>query len=224
MSRGRILIVDDDKDIGNMEQTVLEKAGYDVLRAFSGTEALLVLKDNHVDLVLLDLMLPGLAGESVLPKINESIKGIPVIVVSAKIDADSRVNMLTEGASDYITKPFDTRELVARIGLRLKDKGTSSGILKAGDIILDDSAHKVTAAGVPIQLTPTEYGILKMLMESPSEVVTKSALIDKVSSETEDLTDSSLKTHISHLRGKLRKAGGKDYIEAVWGIGFRLVQ
>lgn len=221
MNKARILVVDDDVDIGNMEKTVLEKAGYDVVRAFSGTDALLKLNDYNVDLVILDLMLPGLSGESILPKISERTKGIPVIIVSAKIDADSRVNMLMEGACDYVTKPFDTRELVARIALRLKEKSSPS-VLSYDDILLDDAAHSVTCCGKAVQLTPTEYKILKMLLEKPSEVVTKSSLIDKVSSENEDCTESSLKTHISHLRGKLKNISGKDYIESVWGIGFKM--
>ena len=221
-----IFIVDDDVAIGDMEQTVLEKNGYKCARAFSGTEAVLHLKNGlKPDLILLDLMLPGLTGEEVLPKIKELIGNTPVIVVSAKIDIDSKVNMLMEGAADYLTKPFDTRELLARIEVRLKmsgDVSDKSGVLRFDEIELDDQAHVVTVSGKPVSLTRTEYGILRLLMKNSKIVVTKSSIVDHISSETEDCTESSLKTHVSHLRNKLKAISGKDYIEAVWGIGFKL--
>lgn len=137
-----ILIIDDDAAIGNLEQEILERAGYAVLRAYSGTEALLLLKDSRPDLVLLDLMLPGLSGEEVLPQ----LQGISVIVVSAKTAVQDKVGLL----------------------------------------------------------------------------LAKSVLLDRIGADTPDCTEGSLKTHISNLRGKLRDATGKDHIEAVWGIGFRL--
>ena len=219
-----ILIVDDDIAIGDMEQAVLTKAGYNVLRAYSGTEAIQMIMNDRPDLVLLDLMLPGLAGEDVMARISKSAGDIPVMVVSAKIDADSKVNMLLEGACDYLTKPFDTRELLARIKLRLRERGSSdkNRIYIHGDIRIDDSSHEVTVSNVPVKLTKTEYGILKILMEDPETVVTKSSLIDRVSSGTEDCTESSLKTHVSHLRSKLAAVSRKDYIESVWGIGFKM--
>lgn len=221
-----ILIVDDDVAIGDMEQEVLEKNGYKCVRAFSGTEAVLHLSNGlNPDLILLDLMLPGLSGEEVLPRVKNLIGGTPVIVVSAKIDVDSKVNMLMEGAVDYMTKPFDTRELLARIEVRLKmseSVKSSANILTYDDICLDDDAHQVTVADKPVSLTRTEYGILRLLMSNSKIVVTKTQIIDRISSETEDCTESSLKTHISHLRNKLRAVSNKDYIEAVWGIGFKL--
>lgn len=221
-----ILIVDDDVAIGDMEQEVLEKNGYKCVRAFSGTEAVLHLSNGlNPDLILLDLMLPGLSGEEVLPRVKNLIGGTPVIVVSAKIDVDSKVNMLMEGAVDYMTKPFDTRELLARIEVRLKmseSVKSSANILTYDDICLDDDAHQVTVGDTPVSLTRTEYGILRLLMSNSKIVVTKTQIIDRISSETEDCTESSLKTHISHLRNKLRAVSDKDYIEAVWGIGFKL--
>ena len=112
-----IMVIDDDESIGNIEQELLEREGYQVQRAFSGTEALLLLKQKRPDLILLDLMLPGMSGEKVLSQ----IQGIPIIVVSAKTDADSKVNLLLGGAVDYLTKPFDTKELLARINIRLRE-------------------------------------------------------------------------------------------------------
>ncbi len=218
-----IFIVDDDVAIGDMEQTVLEKNGYSCVRAFSGTEAVMKISNGlKPDLILLDLMLPGLNGEDVLPKIKAVMSDVPVIVVSAKVDIDSRVNMLMEGAIDYLTKPFDTRELLARIEIRLKESKASESVLTFDDLSLDTKSFRVTSAGVDVSLTKTEFSILKLLMSTPEEVVTKSQIIDAVSTDTEDCTESSLKTHMSHLRNKLKTVSGKDYIEAVWGIGFKL--
>lgn len=215
----KILIIDDDAAIGDMEEEVLERAGYAVIRAYSGTEALLLLKDKRPDLILLDLMLPGLSGEEVLPQ----IKGIPVIVVSAKAAVQDKVSLLLGGAADYLTKPFDTKELLARVAVRLRERSEIglSAVCTAGDIMLDTASRTVTAFGKPVPLTRTEYAILKLLMKNPGQVLAKSVLLDRISEDTPDCTESSLKTHISHLRTKLRGVSGRDYIEAVWGIGFR---
>jgi two-component system OmpR family response regulator len=216
----KILIIDDDISIGNLEQEVLEQAGYQVLRAYSGTEAVLLLKSCRPDLILLDLMLPGLSGEEVLPQ----IQNIPVIVVSAKTAVQNKVEMLAGGAVDYLTKPFATGELLVRVALRLRERADSaqSTVYHCGDLTLDAVSHEVCAAGVPVTLTRTEYAILKLLMQNDGQVIAKSVLLERISEDTPDCTESSLKTHISHLRRKLRAAAGKDYIEAVCGIGFRL--
>lgn len=215
----QILIIDDDIHIGNMMEEVLSKENYLVSRAYSGTEAVLFLSQQKPDLILLDLMLPGLSGEEVLAK----IENIPVIVVSAKLDVDDKVNMLLGGAVDYITKPFDTKELLARISVQLRKKASQAEThLSFEDIILDTDMHIVTVAQKSVKLTRTEYAILKTLMRNPLQVVTKSALLDRISFDTPDCTESSLKMHISNLRKKMRDVGGKDYIEAVWGIGFKM--
>jgi DNA-binding response OmpR family regulator len=215
-----ILVIDDDLYIGNMLEETLTNEGYSVSRAYSGTEAVLVLDKAKPDLVLLDLMLPGLSGEEVLPR----IKGIPVIVVSAKVDIDNKVDLLLGGAADYVTKPFEIKELLARIAIQLRNSSNTSvrTELKFDDIILDIDTHTVKVSDKDIKLTRTEYAILKLLMQSPSQVVTKSQLLDNISLDTPDCTESSLKTHISHLRSKLREVGNKEYIEAVWGIGFKM--
>lgn len=213
-----ILVIDDDVHIGNLLEEALSREGYGVMRAYSGTEALLLLSRSAPDLVLLDLMLPGLSGEEVLPK----LRGIPTIVVSAKADVEDKVALLLGGAADYVTKPFRLRELLARVAVRLRDGSAEPSVLRCGDLSLDPDARTVEAAGCPVRLTRTEFAILKMLMANKSQVVTKSQLLERISSDTPDCTESSLKTHMSHLRSKLRAAGGKEYIEAVWGIGFRL--
>ena len=215
-----ILMIDDDISIGDMLTEVLSREGYRVTRAYSGTEALLVLSSLRPDLVLLDLMLPGLNGEEILPKIS----GIPVIVISAKADMDNKVELLLNGASDYLTKPFDTRELLARIAVQLRNAaGTGAGsCLTFSDITLDTQTRTAAVCGQPVRLTRTEYAILKLLMQNPTQVLPKSLLLDRLSEDTPDCVENSLKVHISNLRRKLKDAGGKDYIEAVWGIGFKM--
>ena len=215
-----ILIIDDDLDRGNVLEEILKNEGYSVSRAYSGTEAVFVLSQSRPDLILLDLMLPGLSGEEVLPY----IKGIPVIVMSAKVDVDNKVELLLGGAVDYVTKPFHTKELLARIAvhLRIFDTLDKSEILTFEEIELDVDTHIVRIKDTEIKLTRTEYAILKLLMQNPSQVVSKSQLLDRISEDTPDCTESSLKTHISNLRKKLREVSGKEYVEAVWGIGFKM--
>lgn len=214
-----ILVVDDDAAIGDLEQEVLERAGYRVLRAYSGTEALLLIKDTRPDLALLDLMLPGLSGEALLPH----LRGIPVIVVSAKAAVQDKVSLLLDGAADYLTKPFDTGELLARVAVRLREHtGAADTVYTCSGLTLDTDSHEVRACGTPVQLTRTEYAILKLLMQNPGQVLAKSTLLDRISADTPDCTERSLKQHVSNLRRKLAQPLGADCIEAVWGIGFRL--
>ena len=216
-----ILIVDDDVYIGDMLEEILEKEGYRTARAYSGTEALMFLSSARPDLILLDLMLPGLSGEEILPL----IKGIPVIVVSAKAEVSDKVELLLNGACDYITKPFDTAELLARITVQLRmaeSAPASVSVLCFRTIRLDTVSHSVTVADTPVRLTQTEYAILKLLMQNPSQVITKTLILERISEDTPDCTESSLKVHISNLRKKLKAVDGNDYIEAVWGIGFKL--
>ena len=210
-----------DIHIGNMLEEVLQREGYKVSRAYSATEALLVLSSQTPDLILLDLMLPGLNGEEVLPKIQR----IPVIILSAKSETAHKVQLLLDGACDYITKPFDLTELLARITVQLRN-ASSQPILRHTltfqEINLNTETHSVSVQDRPVKLTRTEYAILKLLMENPSQVITKSVLLDRISKDTPDCMESSLKVHISNLRKKLKAITDKDYIEAVWGIGFKM--
>lgn len=213
-----IAVIDDDIYIGDLLEELLTGEGYAVLRAYSGTEALLLLEKTPVDLVLLDLMLPGLSGEQVM----ERLRGTPVIVLSAKAGTDDKVRLLLSGAVDYVTKPFDSRELLARITVRLRADRNRGEVLKYNNICLRTLSHEVTVGEDPLHLTRTEYAILKLLVENAGRVVAKSAILDGIFEDTPDCTESSLKIHISNLRRKLRDAGAGDCIEAVWGIGFRL--
>ena len=180
-------------------------------------------KNAAPDLILLDLMLPGLNGEELLPR----IKGIPVIVVSAKTAVESKVSLLLNGACDYLTKPFHTDELLARIKVQLRaqekrPEEALATVFTFQELELHTGTHTVLANGKETRLTRTEYAILKLLIQNPSQVIPKSLLLDRISDDTPDCTESSLKIHISNLRKKLRALTGKDYIEAVWGIGFKI--
>ena len=215
-----IMIIDDDVNIGNMLEELLQREGYATLRAYSGTEARLILSLQKPDLILLDLMLPGLNGEELLPE----IKHTPVIVLSAKTDVSRKVELLLNGACDYVTKPFDTRELLARITvwLRTQPRTAASSILRCGELLLDTASHSVSVSEQPVKLTRTEYAILKLLMQNPTQVIAKSTMLERLSTDTPDCTENSLKVHISHLRKKLQDVNGADYITSVWGIGFQL--
>ncbi len=213
-----IAVIDDDIYIGNVLEKLLVQEGYGVVRAYSGTEALLLLGNCKPDLVLLDLMLPGLSGEEVLPH----IKNIPVIVLSAKTDVPLKVKLLLEGASDYITKPFDSGELLARVAVALrKNQVEYNSKVQYKQVTMDVDTHEVFVGNEAVRLTKTEFAILKQLVVNAPNVVTKSRMLELISMDTPDCMESSLKVHISNLRRKMRDAG-ENFIEAVWGIGFKL--
>lgn len=216
-----ILVIDDDVPIGDMLEEVLTREGYRVSRAYSGTEGRLALGADRPDLALLDLMLPGLSGEELLPE----IKDLPVIIVSAKADIDGKVGLLLGGAADYVTKPFEIRELLARIAVNLRRTAQPvSETLSRSGLRLDPASREVSAEGREVRLTRTEYAILKLLLQNPDQVIAKSVLLDRISADTPDCTESSLKMHVSNLRRKLRDAGAGECIASVWGIGFKLAE
>lgn len=228
-----IAVIEDDEYIGNLLEESLTAEGYHVIRAWSGTEALLLLEKQRPSLILLDLMLPGLSGEELLP----CIKNTPVIVVSAKAGIDEKVDILLGGAADYITKPFEMRELLARIAVHLRlhensEKsapqgareipGRSESTLTRGSLHLDTETRELLMWDKSVHLTRTEAAILKKLMQNPGRPVSKSALLEDISRDTPDCTESSLKIHISNLRKKMKQADVRESVESVWGIGFRL--
>ena len=214
-----IAVIEDDLPIGNLLEEVLTKAGYIVRRAYSGTEALYLLEREKPDLALLDLMLPGLSGEEVLPHFS----GIPVIVLTAKAGVEDKVKLLLGGAADYLTKPFEIPELLARIQVRLRERRKPcSPVLRWENLELDETSRQATVGGAPVHLTRTEYALLKLLLQNQGRAVAKSVILDSISRDTPDCTESSLKQHVSNLRKKLRDAGAGDCIQSVWGIGFLL--
>ena len=214
-----IAVIDDDEYISSFLSTLLEKNGYRVLKGYSGTEALLLIEKELPDLMLLDLMLPGLSGEEVLKR----VKDIPVIVLSAKNTPKDKVDSLQCGAVDYVTKPFDSEELLLRIALRLREISTKEKKLSSKGFELSEESKEIKYKGETLRLTRTEYSILKQLMIMDGSTITKSSLLERISFDTPDCTESSLKQHISNLRKKVEKVTGYSAIENIWGVGFRLV-
>ena len=218
-----ILIADDEENIRTVLREYAEFEGYDVLEACDGMEAVRIAKTNRVDLVIMDVMMPKLDGFSAVKEIRKE-KDVPVIMLSARVEEYDKLFGFEIGADDYVTKPFDIDELLARIAvqLRIAASSQSSTVLSFRGVEMDTSSRGVTAGGVPVKLTKTEYAILKQLLLSPTRVITKSHILDMISEDTPDCVESSLKVHVSNLRRKLRDAGGQDYIESVWGIGFKM--
>ena len=215
----KILLVEDNKEIHELIKNVLEKERYIVINAYSGTEALIILEKEKIDLILLDLMLPGINGEEIIKK----IKNIPIIVISAKISKEDKINSLLIGANDYITKPFDIDELLARVKVQLRINNTSkNNDLKYKEITLNRMTHTLVLNDQKISLTKTEYNILQELLLEPNRVVTKSRLIELMSNDTLNFDENSLKVHISNIRKKIKQVTEKEYIESVWGIGFKM--
>ncbi len=215
-----ILVVEDDMDIHNLIKEVLEQENYNVIDAYSGTEALILLKNKRVDLILLDLMLPGLNGEEIV----KEIKNIPIIVISAKISQEDKINVLLNGANDYIVKPFDKNELLARVKvqLRINEGKIDNKEIQFKDMILKEENHDIYIKEKKIHLTKTEYAILKQLLIHQNQVITKTKLLELLSYDTLDCDENSLKVHISNIRKKIREITEKEYIESVWGIGFKI--
>lgn len=221
----KLLIVEDDTLLSDMMKRLLLQNNYEIVTAYSGSEALLILEKESFDLVLLDLMLPGLSGETVLERIREKAD-TPIIGVSAKTDIDSKVNLLKNGADDYITKPFDNKELLVRVEavLRRYNKPTSGkSLLRFKDLELNTKTMEVKIKGTPIILTRYEYLILQLLMSAPNKVFTKNNIFESVWSEDFFGDDNAINVHISNLRKKFAKLNpSEQYIQTVWGLGFKM--
>jgi len=220
----RILIVDDDGNINTMMKEALTQEGFECGQAYSGTECLLRLSVEHYDLVLLDLALPGQSGEEVLREIRAKGSGTPVIVVSAKDDLDSKVDVLSIGADDYVTKPFEIKEVTARIRVQLRKRGaTPSDTLSFGGITLDREHFTVTADGAEVpKLTRQEFRILELLVQHPTRVYSKDAIYEYAWQEPYVGETKTLDVHMSNLRKKLKQVSEKEYVETIWGIGYRM--
>lgn len=213
----KIMIVEDDISIHNLIKELLLKEGYIVVSAYSGTEALLLLEREKVNLILLDLMLPGINGEEIIKKVND----IPIIVISAKSQIEDRVNNLLNGADDFIAKPFNNDELLARVKVRLRNKSVS-GELRYRELYLLEDRHTLFVNDNRVNLTRTEYAILKQLMLYCNQVISKNRLLELISLDTPDCDENSLKVHISNLKKKIGNYTDVKYIESIWGIGYKL--
>ena len=214
----KILIVEDEMSIHKILEEMLEQEKYKILNAYSGTEALMILEKEDVDLILLDLMLPGLNGEEIIKK----IKDIPIIVLSAKVSTEDKVNCLLSGANDYLTKPFEKNELLARIEVQLRTKKDNNSDYSFKDLKLLKDNYILKIKDKEINLTKTEYAILKQLFVYQNQVVSKSKLLDLIRFDTEDCDENSLRVHISNIRKKIKKYSNEEYIDSVWGVGFKL--
>ena len=223
-----ILVVEDDSAINALLCRVVSDAGYDCRGAFSGSEAALLAEKYDYDLIILDLMLPGLSGEEFIRQVRKG-KTMPVIVLSAKAGLEDRVNVLRLGADDFIPKPFDNAEVLARIEAQLrrykKFSGLSGGtVLRWGELTLDRERIIVSVAGQELTLTAREFEILALLMEDPKKVYTREQIYERVWGEEYMGDDNTVNVHISNLRAKLSKASEREYIKTVWGIGFKMAE
>nr|WP_304219784.1 response regulator transcription factor [Fredinandcohnia onubensis] len=220
---GTILIIEDDMAIHSLIKEALELQGFQTLSAFSGTEGKLLFEQNQVDLVLLDLMLPGMNGEEFLQQIRQN-STVPVIVISAKNDQDSKLQLLTNGADDYIIKPFDVKELLARIHIQLRHAAsTSVSQLKEihyKNISVNLDTREVEINGKQLHLTGREYAILLLFLENPQKVFSRANIYESIWNEPFFDSEKTINMHISNLRNKLNLEG-TAYIKTVWGIGFK---
>lgn len=224
-----VLIVEDDQDINRLLCRILTDGGYDCRPAFSGSEAELWSSQYDYDLILLDLMLPGLTGEEFIGRLRQAGKTMPVIVLSAKTGVEDRVNVLKLGADDFIPKPFDNNEVLARVEAQLRRANRFSApaaeaqTLHWKDLTLDRDAVSVTAGETPVALTAREFEILALLMGHPKKVFTREQVYSNVWGEEFMGDDNTVNVHISNLRSKLAKANPEgEYIKTVWGIGFKM--
>lgn len=221
-----ILVVEDDQDINRLLCKVLEGEGYQCRPAFSGSEAALWAEQYTYDLVLLDLMLPGVTGEELIPRLRKH-NTMPILVLSAKAELEDRVNVLRLGADDFIPKPFDNREILARVEAQLRRYKTFSGrggtaVLHCGALTLDRERVEVAVDGHPVAITAREFEILSLLMAYPSKVFTRAQIYERVWGEAYMGDDNTVNVHISNLRAKLSAAHDGEYIKTVWGIGFKI--
>ena len=220
----KILVVEDDIDINSMLCDLLQQNGFEPTAAYSGTEAVLNFKLGTYDLVLLDLMLPGKSGDAVLSDIR-AVSDIPLIAVTAVTDKESTVSLLKSGADDYISKPFDNDELLARIEVQLRRK--QSGLIQDNiifkDIVLNLDEYDASINNKAASLSKREFEILKLLMSHPKKVFTKNNLYESVWQDEFMGDDNTINVHISKIRAKLAKLNsGEEYIQTVWGIGFKM--
>lgn len=231
MEQQTILVVDDNKEIVFSLGKLLEYEGYRVLKAYDGIEALETLKENEVDLILLDVMMPRLNGLSALMKIRENNQ-IPVIILSAKTQESDKVSGLVMGADDYVEKPYNPAELTARVSAQLRRYHTwGGGAPKAeaqqlvnGGVVLDKQTKKAIVDGAEVKLTATEYKILELLMEHPGQVFSAEKIYERVWKElATGAVENTVMVHIRHIREKLEiDTKNPKYIKVVWGIGYKM--
>ncbi len=224
--KGRILIIEDDREITRLLSAFLEENEYETISAMDGQEAAVKMKEENYDLVLMDLMLPYKSGKHLLEELREYSVS-PVIIISAKSMMETRLEMLRIGADDYIIKPFDLNEVLVRVEVVLRRSGAvneqqKEAVLKSGELCLFPLEHRVMYQDKEIALTLKELMLLQLFLEHPKKTFTKANLYETVWKDVYYYEDNTINVHMSNLRNKLKKAAGQDYIETVWGIGYRL--
>lgn len=239
MGATRVLIVEDDADINQIVATHLARHGMECTQAFSGSEARLLASGDTFpfDIVVSDLMLPGLSGEELVSLIREHDARVPIIVISARTTTSDRIDLLKLGADDYLTNPFDLDELMARIEVQLRHRGlagadggttdsaaggASTQALRFRTWELDPEARTFAVAGEPVELTRIEFNILHALISHPKRVFSKQELFERAWGEPYAADDNTVNVHVSNIRAKLKTSGTDNYIKTVWGMGFKL--
>lgn len=227
----RILIVEDDQDINHLLCRILRTEGYEVISAYSGSEGKLRLEQDIPDLILLDLMLPGINGLEITEYVRKERKSdVPIIVLSAKTALEDKVDLISLGADDYITKPFEPKELLVRVMAMLRRKNMAQELqnneaeeYRYKNLVLNAKSRQIIVNGSEIALTPHEYEILLLLIQHPNKVFSRDALYEIVWSNDYLGEDNTVNVHVSNIRKKLAAAdSGEEYIKTVWGIGFKM--
>lgn len=237
-----ILIIEDDPSINEVVCAHLERRGYRCRQAFSGTEGLMLLREERPDVVVTDLMLPGIPGEEIVRSIREADGELPIVVISARITAADKIMLLTAGADDYLTKPFDLDELLARVQVQLRHAAVrrasaadapsgerlpepaAAAAMRYKDWTLDVDARTLSVRGEPVRLTRLEFNIVEALVRRPRKVFTKRELFEIAWSEESAVEEKAVNVHVSNIRSKLRAVRSAGEIETVWGIGFKLAE
>lgn len=225
-----ILVVDDDKEIVKAIEIYLKNENYNILKAYDGEEALKLIDENDVHLVILDIMMPKKDGIETLEEIRKE-KIIPIIMLSAKSEDIDKINGLNIGADDYVTKPFNPVELIARVNAAIRrytklgaiQRDSSPNVYKTGDLIVDDNLKKVTVADQEVKLTMTEYNILKFLIKNKGKVFSIEQLYEKVWNEDGYGAENIIPVHIRHIREKIEIVPKEPkYLKVIWGIGYKI--
>ena len=237
-----ILIIEDDPSINEVVCAHLERRGYRCRQAFSGTEGLMLLREQRPDVVITDLMLPGVPGEEIVRAIRGADSALPIIVISARITAADKISLLQAGADDYLTKPFDLDELLARVQVQLRHAAVrrasaadapsgerlpepaAAAAMRYKDWTLDVDARTLSVRGEPVRLTRLEFNIVEALVRRPRKVFTKRELFEIAWSEESAVEEKAVNVHVSNIRSKLRAVRSAGEIETVWGIGFKLAE
>ena len=218
-----LLVVEDEPAIADFLERGLSAEGYAVSTAADGIGGERIAKSGEVDLVILDLMLPGRDGTEVLAEIRRARPHLPVIVLTARSEVDSKVGALNLGATDYVTKPFSFEELAARVRAHLRDRDEASSTrLEVGDLRMDLVGRRVERGGVPIRLTTTEFDLLAFFMRHPGQALTRAELLQAVWGYPQDLDSSVVSVYVGYLRRKLAVTGGPAPIETIRSVGYRL--